>query len=109
MVNGYVATDTAKDMQCRCKDLINLDPSDVLFPEWARFAAWRSASKLHHLIDSLEFATEVGDVAAQLEDAIGDTRRAIDEMRTPPPMFDETFEAPDPQNIARKGKSARSE
>jgi len=105
MVNGYVATDTAKDMQCRCKDLINLDPPEVLFPEWGRYAAWRSASKLRHLVDSLHFATEVGDVAAQLEDAIGDVRRAIDEMRTPPPLLDETFEALDARSIARKGKS----
>ena len=92
MVNGYVATDTARDDQCRCKDLMVVDPPAVLFAEWARFAAWRSASKLRHIIDSIEFGTAAADVAAQLEDAIADARQAAAQMRSGPPETAEHYE-----------------
>ena len=42
MVNGYVALDTTVDEQSRSADLIALDDHNVLFTEWAKYAAWRS-------------------------------------------------------------------
>ena len=99
MVNGYVATNTTVDDQSRCRDLIKVDPPGVLFPEWARYAAWRSASKLHHLVDTIEFGTAAGDVALLLEDAISDARQAVDEMRAPSPDS-EHFEQPAASSVS---------
>ena len=81
MVNGYVSMDTTADEQSRTKNLVGVDDHEVLWTEWAKFAAWRSKDRLAHLIDELEFTPDRDAVIAQLEDAIGDAQRAVDEMR----------------------------
>ncbi len=81
MVNGYVSTGAAVDEQSRTSDLIGVDDPEMLWTEWAKFAAWRSKDRLARLIDELEFTSDRDAVISQLEDAIGDAQRAIDEMR----------------------------
>lgn len=81
MVNGYVALDTATDDQSRSSDLLVVDDHEVLFTEWAKMAAWRSHGRLATLIDELPFTSDSSAVIAELESAIADAQRAIDEMR----------------------------
>ncbi len=81
MVNGYVATDATVDEQSRTSDLIGIDDPEVLWAEWAKFAAWRTQRHLARLVDDLEFTSDRDAVIAQLEDAIADAQRAIAEMR----------------------------
>lgn len=81
MVNGYVALDPATDAQSRSADLITVDDPVCLYTEWARFAAWRSRTRLAQLIDELAFTDDVESVAEALEHAIGDAQTAVDEMR----------------------------
>jgi len=81
MVNGYVALDTSRDEQSRSADLIVVDDKEVLWTEWAKMAAWRSHGRLGALIEQLEFTSDRDAVIAELESAIGDATRAIDEMR----------------------------
>lgn len=81
MVNGYVTTDVTRDNQSRTADLKSVDDPAVLWVEWARFAAWRSKERLAHLVDTLAFATDRDQVVAQLEEAIFDASRAIEEMK----------------------------
>ena len=81
MVNGYVATDTARDEQSRSRDLIVVDDPEVLYTEWAKYAAWRAHGRLGTLLDELDFTSDHEAVAAELEHAIVDVQRAIDEMR----------------------------
>ncbi|WP_420609109.1 hypothetical protein [Candidatus Poriferisodalis sp.] len=81
MVNGYVATGVAVDEQSRTSDLIGIDDPETLWTEWAKFAAWRSKDRLTQLIDELEFTSDRDAVIAQLESAIGDAQRAVEEMR----------------------------
>ena len=85
MVNGYVATDTSTDDQSRNADLIVVDDPEVLWTEWARFAAWRSAGRLQSVIDDLPFGITAEQAADTLEAAIADAQRAVDEMRAGAP------------------------
>ena len=82
MVNGYIALDTSRDDQSRTADLIIVDDHESLWTEWAKTAAWRARGQLQSLIDELEFTSDRDAVIAALESAVGDVRRAIDEMRT---------------------------
>lgn len=82
MVNGYVALDTAVDDQSRTADLIIVDDHEALWTEWAKMAAWRSHGRLRDLIESLEFTSDRDAVVAQLEAAVADVRKAIDEMQS---------------------------
>ncbi len=82
MVNGYVALDVSRDDQSRTADLIIVDDHESLWTEWAKAAAWRSKGRLTSLIDELEFTSDRDTVIAQLESAVDDVQRAIDEMRT---------------------------
>ncbi len=84
MVNGYVATDTSIGDQSRSADLIGVDDPEVLYTDWARFAAWRSRDRLDRMIDSLPFGLTPDDAATTLESAIADVQRTIDEMRAGP-------------------------
>ncbi len=81
MVNGYVALDTSRDEQSRSVDLMAIDDHDVLFTEWAKMAAWRSAGRLNDLVETLPFADRAL-VIERLEHAIADAQNAIDQMRT---------------------------
>lgn len=81
MVNGYVSLDTTTAEQSRSRDLLAVDPPEVLYAEWAKFAAWRSAGRLRHLVDSLEFTADGDAVAAALEEAIADVQQAVADMR----------------------------
>ncbi len=81
MVNGYVALDTATDDQSRSSDLIVIDDHEALYTEWAKMAAWRSQGRLASLIEELPFTADKDAVIAELESAIADTQRAIEEMR----------------------------
>ncbi len=81
MVNGYVSIDPSKDEQSRTKDLIVVDDHEVLWTEWAKFAAWRARGRLTHLIDQLDFTADMETVAAQLEEAVADVNQAVTEMR----------------------------
>ena len=80
MVNGYVALDTSLDEQSRSADLIAVDDPEVLYTEWAKMAAWRSAGRLQQVIDELPFTSDKDHVIAQLQAAIEDTQRAIADM-----------------------------
>ncbi|MEM7323253.1 MAG: hypothetical protein AAF531_09215 [Actinomycetota bacterium] len=82
MVNGYVAMDTTLDEQSRSVDLIAVDDPEVLWTEWAKMAAWRSQGRLTSLIDELPFTNDRDRVIAELESAVADANRAIQEMRT---------------------------
>ena len=82
MVNGYVALDTAVDDQSRTADLIIVDDHEALWTEWAKMAAWRSQGRLQDLIESLEFTNDRDAVVAQMEAAVADVRKAIDEMQS---------------------------
>lgn len=84
MVNGYVSLDTSLDEQARNKDLMVVDDPNVLYAEWAKMAAWRARERLTTLIHDLEFSPDKDSVAANLEHAIVDAQRAIDEMRAGP-------------------------
>ena len=81
MVNGYTALETSLDDQSRTADLIIVDDHESLWTEWAKAAAWRACGQLQSLIDGLEFTSDRDAVIAALEAAVGDVRRAIDEMR----------------------------
>ena len=84
MVNGYVSLDATTDDQSRTADLIGIDPDGVLYTEWAKMAAWRSADRLQALVNELPFTEDRDWVIAQLEAAIADAGNAIDQMRTGP-------------------------
>ena len=81
MVNGYVALNTAVDDQSRTADLIIVDDHEALWTEWAKMAAWRSQGRLQDLIEDLEFTSDREAVVAQLEAAVADVQKAVDEMR----------------------------
>ena len=81
MVNGYVSIDPNKDEQSRTRDLIVVDDHEALWTEWAKFAAWRARGRLTHLIDQLDFNSDMESVAAQLEAAVADVNQAVTEMR----------------------------
>ena len=80
MVNGYVSMDTSREDQHRHKDLTLVDDPNALYAEWAKHAAWRARSRLDHVLASLEFSSDRLAVAAQLDDAIADVRKAVEEM-----------------------------
>jgi hypothetical protein len=82
LVNGYVALDTSLDEQSRTADLLAVDDPAALWTEWAKFAAWRSHGRLETLLDDLEFTSDRDAVISELESAIADVRRAVDEMRS---------------------------
>jgi hypothetical protein len=82
MVNGYVAADTTTDEQSRCVDLIEVDDPEVLYAEWAKFAAWRSAGRLQSIIEELPFGSSAEDAATALETAIASATVAVTEMRS---------------------------
>ncbi len=84
MVNGYVALDPTLDDQSRSADLIGVDEPICLYAEWARFAAWRSRGRLDRIIADLDFTDDAVAVAAALDGAVDDARRAADEMRAGP-------------------------
>jgi hypothetical protein len=81
MVNGYVALDTSVDEQSRSADLIAIEDHEALWTEWAKMAAWRSQGRLSNLIETMPFTSDKDAVIAELESAIADTQRAIDEMQ----------------------------
>ncbi|WP_419553570.1 hypothetical protein [Candidatus Poriferisodalis sp.] len=81
MVNGYVSLDATVDEQSRTSNLIDVDDHEVLWTEWAKFAAWRTQGRLARLVEGLEFTSDPDIVIAELEHAIGDAQRAMDEMR----------------------------
>jgi len=85
MVNGYVSTDTSRDDQSRTVDLVPVDDHEVLYTEWARHAAWRARGRLDRLIDDLEFGIDPAAASAALTEAVGDVRRAIEEMNNDAP------------------------
>lgn len=82
MVNGYVALDTSREDQSRSVDLIGVDDPQILYSEWAKFAAWRSRGRLDSLITELDFTRDVETVASELEEAVSDVLRAVEEMRS---------------------------
>ena len=81
MVNGYVSLDTTIDEQSRTSDLIDIDDHEVLWTEWAKFAAWRTKGRLARLIEELEFTSDPDIVIDELENAVGDAQRAVAQMR----------------------------
>jgi len=81
MVNGYVSTNTSVDDQHRHADLVDVDPPEALYAEWAKHAAWRGKGRLESLLTNLEFNGDGKVVADQLEAAIADVTKAIEEMR----------------------------
>jgi hypothetical protein len=81
MVNGYTSTDASLDDQSRPADLISVDDHGCLWTEWAKYAAWRSQSRLSDLVSRLEFNPDRDAVVGELEAAIADVRKAIDEMK----------------------------
>ena len=81
MVNGYVSTQTSGDDQHRHKDLTLVDDHETLYTEWAKHAAWRARGRLERLLTELQFNPDPKQVAIELEDAIKDVSRAIEEMR----------------------------
>lgn len=88
MVNGYVSLDTSIDAQSRSADLITHDEPHVLFPEWARMAAWRSGDRLEALVAKLGFTPDTDAVIGALEFAIEDVQQAIDAMRAGAPEME---------------------
>lgn len=88
MVNGYVGLDRRVDDQSRSRDLIGVDDPGVLATEWARHAAWRGMGRLGLLVDELQFGIGSNSAADQLESAIVDVRRAIDDLRSEPPPIE---------------------
>ena len=81
MVNAYVALDTSRDDQARARDLIAVDPHDVLYTEWTRHAAWRAQTRLGQLIDELPFNQDAASAIGALEHAVADVTTAIDDMK----------------------------
>lgn len=84
MVNGYVAADRSSDDQSRSADLIGVDDPEVLWTEWAKFAAWRAEGRISKLIDELPFTSDRDRVVAELQASIADVQLAIDEMQSGP-------------------------
>jgi hypothetical protein len=81
MVSAYVSLDTSVDEQGRTADLVIVDDHEILWTEWAKMAAWRSSGRLRALIEELDFTPDRDAVIAELESAVDDVRRAIEEMR----------------------------
>lgn len=82
MVNAYMSLDPLVDEQSRSRDLIPVDDHEVLWTEWAKFAAWRSHGRLGNLLESLDFTPDREVVIAQLEASVADVQRAISDMKT---------------------------
>ena len=70
-----------RDEQSRSADLIGIDDPELLYAEWAKFAAWRAKGRLEALLDDLAFTNDHEAVAAELERAVSDVERAAAEMR----------------------------
>ena len=66
VVNGYVSLDTTIDEQSRTSDLIDIDDHEVLWTEWAKFAAWRTQGRLARLVEELEFTSDPDIVIDEL-------------------------------------------
>ena len=81
MVNGYVPLDVSFPDQSRFPDMRALDDEYVLFPEWARYKAWRSRSKLDALIQELPFTSDRAVISAALRSAIEDVEAAIADIQ----------------------------
>ena len=81
MVNGYVAMDSSADEQSRSRDLIVVDDPELLYTEWAKYAAWRAHERLGALIADLPFGAGSESASAKLEASIVDVQRAIADMR----------------------------
>lgn len=92
MVNGYVGIDTSRDDQSRSADLISVDDPELLWAEWARFAAWRSAGRLQSVIDDIAFGADAETSAQALEHAIADAQLAADQMRQGAPSAIQHYE-----------------
>lgn len=88
MVNGYVALDTSVDMQSRMADLKHVDDPELLYFEWARFAAWRARSRLDAVIASISYGVAPAEAAGLLDQAVEDVVRAAEEIRAPLPVID---------------------
>ncbi|MEM9132714.1 MAG: hypothetical protein AAGE88_10250 [Actinomycetota bacterium] len=84
MVNGYVSLDPTHDEQSRSVDLIGVDDPTLLWAEWAGMAAWRSRGRLEAVLERLPFTDDREAVIAELEWALADATKAIDEMRGGP-------------------------
>ena len=50
------------------------------YAEWAKHAAWRARNRLDNMLQTMEFNSDRIAVAAQLDDAIADVRKAVEEM-----------------------------
>lgn len=81
MVNGYVAMAPVADNQSRTIDLLAVDDREILFTEWTRFAAWRTAARLQQVIDTVGFGVDPAAAARMLQDAISDATAAAHEMQ----------------------------
>ncbi|MBN3922721.1 MAG: hypothetical protein HWQ37_06110 [Nostoc sp. NMS4] len=77
MVNGYVSLDVNFPDQSRFADMKAVDEHHVLFPEWARYKAWRSRSQLDAMIQELPFTNDRTALCAALRSAIADVEAAI--------------------------------
>lgn len=66
--------------QSRSAGLIGIDDENCFSSEWAKFAAWRSSAQLQHLVDTLEFASDMEKVATRLELAASDVRQAAQKI-----------------------------
>ncbi|MEH2395695.1 MAG: hypothetical protein V7K21_29945 [Nostoc sp.] len=81
MVNGYVSLDVNFPDQSRFADMKAVDEHHVLFPEWARYKAWLSRSKLDVLIQELPFTNDRAALCAALRSAIADVEAAIADIQ----------------------------
>jgi hypothetical protein len=79
MVNGYVSLDVRFPDPSRFPDIKAMDVHihNVMFPEWARYKAWLSRSKLDALIETLPFTDDRTAICAALRTAIADVEAAI--------------------------------
>lgn len=88
MVNGYVATDVSLDAQSRSQDLMVVDDPEVLWAEWAKFAAWRSAGRLNAIVAEIDYISDPETAAEMLDHAIADAQEAAAQMRMGPGEID---------------------
>lgn len=76
MVIGYVSRDVALPHPTRDSIVDWQEPG--MIGEFARHKAWLSRTKLDVLVSAMDVNASASDIRHMLEDAIADTRRAIE-------------------------------
>jgi len=81
MIVSYVAADLDLPETTVIRDYTTMDPTHVVYPEWARHKAWIARAKIDRLLASLPFTDDREVLVAALEDVRGELDVAIEDIR----------------------------